>query len=136
MAKRMRIELTNTGEGTLECAGFDTFRCVGKKGMNYPRTIYINPALRGMKQNPHYSGKYSCDPYSDSRGRCIMKYSILLVPKWGVYIHEWVPGASIQSGGPSHGCIHLDTGNAEKVYNWVDSPVLLTMNYPWSVKTP
>lgn len=136
MAKRMKIELTTTGEGTLECVGFNAFRCVGKAGMNYPRTVYLNPALRGTKQNPHYSAKYSCDPYSDPLGRCIMKYSILLVPRWGVYIHEWVPGASITAGGRSHGCIHLDTGNAEKVYNWVDAPVLLSVNYPWRVKAP
>jgi lipoprotein-anchoring transpeptidase ErfK/SrfK len=60
-----------------------------------------------------------------------MKFSILVVVEWGVYIHEWVPGASIVSGGTSHGCIHLDTGNAENVYNWVDAPVVLTISYPW-----
>ena len=49
----MRIELTMNGEGTLECVSFDKFRCVGKKGMSYPKTIYINPTMRGTKQNPH-----------------------------------------------------------------------------------
>jgi hypothetical protein len=102
--------------------------------MGYPRHVYINPALRGMKQNPHYSANYSCNPHSDARARCIMRFAILVVPQWGVYIHEWLPEASISAGGPSHGCIHLDEGNAEKVYKWVDAPTQLTINYPWRAK--
>jgi lipoprotein-anchoring transpeptidase ErfK/SrfK len=129
--KRMKIDLTATGEGTLECVGFKSFRCVGKKGMSYPKHIYVNPASRGAKENPHFSAKYSCAPYDDRFGRCVMKHSIQLIWQWGVYIHEWVPGASISTGGPSHGCIHLDTGNAEEVYNWVDQPVDVRFSYPW-----
>lgn len=131
----MKIEFSRTGEGTLECVGYDTFRCVGKAGVSYPKSVYINPNLKGQKENPHYSNKYSCAPYNDAKGRCIMKYSIQVVWQWGVFIHEWIPGASIASGGESHGCIHLDTGNAERVYNWVDSVVRLTINYPWLAKS-
>ena len=129
--KKIVIRLTSSGEGTLECEGFRTFRCVGKPGMKYPKRIYINPAARGMKQNPHLSARYGCDPYSDNQGRCIMKFSILLVPRWGVYIHEWMPGASIRQGGTSHGSVHLDTGNAELVYNWLDAPTYVYFYYPW-----
>lgn len=135
-AEKMKIALTRTGEGTLECVGDQTYPCVGKAGMSYPKSVYINPKLKGQKQNPHYSSKYSCHPYDDPKGRCIMKYSILVVWQWGVFIHEWVPGASHATGGPSHGCFHLNTGDAEKVYNWVDSVVHLTISYPWPATSP
>jgi hypothetical protein len=130
MAKRINVVLTHSGEGTLACVGYETFRCVGKSGLSYPHRVFINPNLRGMKQNPHYSNAYSCDD-DDAQGRCIMRFSILVWPKYGVFIHEWSPGASISEGGRSHGCIHLDTGNAANVYNWVDIPTWLHINYPW-----
>ena len=130
--KTMRLVFNNLGEGNLECVGYKTFRCLGKKGMTYPNHVWINPARRGAKENPHYSNAYSCAPNDDSRGRCIMKYSILVVPAWGVFIHEWPgPATYAGNGGPSHGCIHLETGDAELVYNWVDEPTHLIINYPW-----
>lgn len=130
--KRMRITFNALGEGPLECVGYRTFRCLGKKGMSYPNDVWINPTRRGAKENPHYSNAYSCAPNNDSRGRCIMKYSILVVPAWGVFIHEWPgPATYAGNGGPSHGCIHLEHGDAELVYNWVDEPTHLIITYPW-----
>lgn len=130
--KRMNIHFNDLGEGTLECVGYQTFRCLGQKGLKYPPETTINPAKPGIKQNPHYSRTYGCPPYNNNLGQCIMPYSILIWGQKGVYIHEWPnPATYAGNGGPTHGCIHLDRGNAHLVYAWVDRPTRLLIDYPW-----
>lgn len=130
--KRIRISFNSLGEGMMECVGFRTVRCLGMKGLKYPLDLTINPAIRGTKENPHYSRTYSCPPNDNAAGQCIMPYSILIWGQEGVFIHEWpTPATYAGNGGPTHGCIHLDPGNAQAVYNWVDQKTRVTMTYPW-----
>jgi lipoprotein-anchoring transpeptidase ErfK/SrfK len=130
--KLAKIQFTANGEGQLECVGYNTFRCLGKKSFRYLRDTTIDPARPGTKQNPHFSTRYSCAPYDNAQGQCTMNYSVLIDGRFGIYIHEWpTPATYAGNGGPTHGCIHLDPGNAALVYAWVDRPTRLLVSYPW-----
>jgi len=132
--KRMHIEFNNLGEGKLECRKFSVFRCLGKKGLNYPRDLMINPNLPNIKKNPYFSAEYVCDypGIGQVSVPCRMNYSILIWGQRGIYIHEWPnPATFTGNGGPTGGCIHLEKGDAKKVYDWVDSKTRLTISYPW-----
>jgi hypothetical protein len=130
--KVMKITFDTQGEGTLECVGFNAFRCLGKKGLRYPKDSTIDPSRPGTKQNPHFSTRYSCPPNDNSAGQCTMPYAVLIWGEYGVYVHEWPNDATLQgNGGPTHGCIHLEKGKAELVYAWVDRPTRLLISYPW-----
>lgn len=133
MAKKLiKIQFNDLGEGSLECVGFNIFRCLGQKGLRYPTDITVAPSISGTKESPHYSRQYSCPPNNNALGQCIMPYSILIWGQQGVYIHEWpTPATYAGNGGPTHGCIHVDRGNAHLVYAWVDRPTRLLINYPW-----
>jgi hypothetical protein len=115
--KVMTITFNALGEGSLVCQGYDTFRCLGKKGLGYPKEVTLDPSKPGTKQNPHYSVRYSCPPNDNAAGQCTMRFSILIWPRYGVYIHEWpAPATYTGNGGSTHGCIHLDPGKAALVY--------------------
>jgi len=130
--KVMRVKFGVNGEGMLDCVSYMTTRCLGKPSLKYPKDTTIDPTFAGTKQNPHYSARYGCAPYNNSRGQCIMNFSILIWGEYGVYIHEWpAPATLAGNGGPTHGCIHLDPGKAELVYKWVDAPTRLLVSYPW-----
>jgi hypothetical protein len=43
--KRINIKFNHLCEGQMECVGLGTFRCLGKKGVKYPRDLSINPAF-------------------------------------------------------------------------------------------
>jgi lipoprotein-anchoring transpeptidase ErfK/SrfK len=36
-----------------------------------------------------------------------------------------------ENGRASAGCIHLEEGNAEKVYDWISERTRITIDYPW-----
>lgn len=130
--KLMRITFNDLGEGSLACSGYQTFRCLGMKGLKYPTDITVNPSVPGTKSHPYYSKTYSCPPYDNNRGQCTMNYAILIWGQQGVYIHEWpTPATYAGNGGPTHGCIHLDPGNASLTYAWVDRPTRVLISYPW-----
>ncbi len=79
MAKKLiKIQFNDLGEGSLECVGFNTFRCLGQKGLRYPTDITVAPSISGTKESPHYSRQYSCPPNNNALGQCIMPYSILI----------------------------------------------------------
>jgi lipoprotein-anchoring transpeptidase ErfK/SrfK len=129
--KAMKIDFNELGEGTLLCEGYRSFRCLGRRGVPYPQKSTIDPSRPGTKENPHYSNTYSCSPNNDRNGRCVMRFSILIWGQQGIFIHEWpTPATYAGNGGPTHGCIHVDPGNAALVYGWVDRPTKLLISYP------
>ncbi|MET1257014.1 L,D-transpeptidase family protein [Aliikangiella maris] len=110
------------------------FRCLGKKGVRYPKDLTINPALPNVKRHPYFSQEYVCDyPGIGQIGvPCRMNYSILIWGQRGIYIHEW-PGRAtyVGNGGSTAGCIHVEVGDAKKIYDWVDSKTRIVISYPW-----
>jgi lipoprotein-anchoring transpeptidase ErfK/SrfK len=62
----------------------------------------------------------------------VMNYSILIWGQRGIYIHEW-PGRATYAGngGPTAGCIHVEVGDAKRIYDWVDSKTRIVISYPW-----
>lgn len=134
MIKRIHIKFNGFGEGQLECKGYNTFRCLGKKGLRYPRDLTINPALPFVKRHPYFSEEYVCDypGIGQVSVPCRMNYAILIWGQRGIYIHEWPNRATyVGNGGPTAGCIHVEVGDAKKIYDWVDTKTRITMVYPW-----
>ncbi|MCP4748771.1 MAG: L,D-transpeptidase [Desulfobacteraceae bacterium] len=134
LTNRIHIEFNTLGEGQLECKGYGSFRCLGKRGLKYPRDLTINPAIPNVKKHPYFSQEYICDyPTSGQIGvPCRMNYSILIWGQRGIFIHEWPTTATYAgNGGSTAGCIHLEIGDAKNVYDWVDTPTRITMDYPW-----
>jgi lipoprotein-anchoring transpeptidase ErfK/SrfK len=130
--KQVQLRFNDLGEGVLDCKGFKRFRCLGKKGLRYPTDITINPRKPGTKSAPYYSRTYSCVPYDNAAGQCTMNYAVLIWGQQGVFIHEWpTPATYAGNNGPTHGCIHLDRGNARLFYDWVDGPTRLRIEYRW-----
>ena len=112
--KRMKIDFRENGEGTLECVGAKSFRCLGKPGLQYPEDSTIDPAKRDTKVRQYYSKRYSCPPNDNEQGQCSMPYALLLWGRYGIYIHEWPNPATISgNNGPTHGCIHLEKGDCD-----------------------
>jgi hypothetical protein len=134
MTKRMNIRFHNLyAEGTLECVGLGTYPCLGKPAMRYVKDVTIDPSQPGAKSHPYYSRSYSCPPNDNAAGQCIMNYAILIMWRQGVYIHEWPTPPTYVGNGNSgtHGCIHLKVGDAETVYNWVDTKTRVQIFTPW-----
>ncbi len=134
MIKRIHIKFNGLGEGQLECRGYSSFRCLGKRGLKYPPDLTINPLLPNVKRHPYFSQEYVCDnPAIGEFGvPCRMNYSILIWGQRGIYIHEWPnPATYIGNGGPTSGCIHVEVGDAKKIYDWVDTTTRIIMVYPW-----
>ena len=131
--KRIHIKFNTLGEGKMDCKDLGTFRCLGQKGLKYPEDLSIDPKVSGTKTNPYFSQTYSCgERNGDPRAPCQMNFAILIWGQNGVYIHEWPNPATYEgNGGPTHGCIHLEVGDAKKVYNWVDQKTRITIEYPW-----
>lgn len=134
MAKRINILFDSNGEGRMECVGLGAFRCLGKKGVRYPNDLTINPDLPNVKKHPHLSGEYVCNypAIGQIAVPCRMNYAILIWGHRGIYIHEW-PGRATyaENGGPTAGCIHVEEGDAKKIYDWVDTKTRIVINYPW-----
>lgn len=134
MSKRINIKFNSLGEGSIDCVGLGTFLCVGKKGIRYPKDLTINPAFPGVKKHPYFSQEYTCDypEIGQIRVPCRMNYSILIWGQRGIYIHEW-PGRATYAGngGPTAGCIHVQVGDAKKIYDWVDTRTRIVISYPW-----
>ena len=55
MTKRIHIKFNKLGEGQMECRGYKTFRCLAKKGLEYPKDLFINLSKKGVKVNPYFS---------------------------------------------------------------------------------
>ncbi len=134
MGKRINIKFNNLCEGGMECVGLGTFRCLGKKGIRYPKDLSINPVLPNVKRHPYFSQEYVCDyPGVGQIGvPCRMNYSILIWGQCGIYIHEWLGKATYAgNGGPTVGCIHVEKGDAKKIFDWVDTKTRIVISYPW-----
>lgn len=133
MSKRINIKFNHLCEGGMECVGLGNFRCLGKK-IKYPRDLTINPALPRVKSHPYFSQEYVCDYPSIGKIEvpCRMNYSILIWGQRGIYIHEW-PGqaTSVGNGGQTGGCIHVEVGDAKKIFDWVDTKTRIVISYPW-----
>jgi hypothetical protein len=99
-------------------------------GLRYPKDISINPASPEVKRHPYFSSEYVCDhPGVGQIGvPCRMNYAILIWGQRGIYIHEW-PGAAtyIGNGGP----LHVEVGDAKKIYDWLDTKTRIVITYPW-----
>jgi hypothetical protein len=135
MTKRIDIVFSDLGEGHLECRGYGSFRCLGRKGYKYPTDLVVDPIKDpSVKQHPYFSRTYSCG-FVNAQGvpqPCRMNYAIRIWGQEGVYIHEWSsPATYAGNGGPTHGCIHLEVGRAKMVYDWVNGRTRITMKYPW-----
>lgn len=129
--KRIHIKFNNLGEGKMDCQGYREFNCLGRKGLKYPTDMTIDPANKGVKVNPYFSQQYECN-YNGAMLPCRMNYSILLWGQRGIFIHEWPNPATFNgNGGPTGGCIHLEIGDAKRVYNWVNQKTRVTLDYPW-----
>jgi lipoprotein-anchoring transpeptidase ErfK/SrfK len=135
MAKLMTVTFNQLGEGTIECKGYNKFRCLGRKGQKYKKDITVDPVTDPSIKSPiYYSRTYTCGE-TDSAGNespCTMPWAIRLDGREGIYIHEWPLRATYAgNGGPTHGCIHLEIGDAKKVYDWVNGRTRIVMTYPW-----
>jgi hypothetical protein len=116
MTQRVKIALGVKGDGTLECVGFRTFPCQGLPGTAYLKDITVHAK---DKERVHHSQEFNCD----------MPFAILILPARGIFIHEWAYCSS--EDGPSQGCIHVCPPNAEAVFNWIEDPTRITIEYPW-----
>lgn len=115
-AQQIQIHFERNGEGTLHCE-LGNFNCLGHPGRKYPKDITIWPH---DKKGTHHSKEFNVD----------MPYAILIWGQRGIYIHEG-PANLRENGGPSAGCIHLGTGDASRVYNWVTGRTRIRISYPW-----
>ena len=131
MPKKIHIVFNKLGEGKMDCQGFKAFRCLGKKGLKYPTDLMVDPTKPNVKVNPYFSQEYVCD-YEGVVLPCRMNFSILIWGQRGIFIHEWPsPATFVGNGGATGGCIHLDIGNAKRVYDWLDQKTRIIMEYPW-----
>ncbi len=110
MSKRIHIDMYNDGTGKLHLFENNikkkTYPCQGKSGLDYYKTLDF--VVIYEKFSKKYSNEFNV----------WMPYAILIGWKRGIYIHEgWVD----KSGGDTAGCIHLESGTAKNVYNWVET---------------
>ncbi|MDC0668630.1 L,D-transpeptidase [Nannocystis radixulma] len=117
MAKKIHIQFTTSGEGTLTAVGLGTFRCLGRPGFRYNEEVTVTTKDKFRIKK---SEQYQVD----------MPWAILVHWKRGAFIHE-MPATLETNGGPTAGCIHLDHGDAEKVWNFVSGPTRITTMMPW-----
>ena len=117
MGKRITITFKASGEGTLEAHGFDTFRCLGKPGFPYKREVTVTS---NDKFENRWSTQYGVN----------MPWAILIHWQRGAFIHE-MPATLSSNGGPTAGCIHLDRGDAERLWNWVNRATVVEVSRPW-----
>lgn len=135
--KNIEIIFNPLGEGQLSCEGYKTFRCLGKKGLKYPKDLTINPQQAGVKKKVHFSQEYHCT-LPDTQGQvihhqnCPLYFAILIWGQRGIYFHSW-PGLATYTanGGETGGCIHLEEQPAELLFNWIDTRTRVLINYPW-----
>lgn len=118
MTKRVSIHFDSTGQGHMSCNGLGVFPCLGQPGRQYPVDLTVTPA---DKSPEHWSDEF----------QELLKWCILIWGQKGIYIHEG-PDTLAENGGPSAGCIHLGSGNAKSVFDWVDERTRITISYPWS----
>lgn len=118
MTKRISISFGQSGEGEMACEGLGSFACLGQAGRPYPKDLTVAPSDKSAE---HWSDDFSA----------LMKWCILIWGQKGIYIHEG-PDNIKDNGGPSGGCIHLGSGNAKKVYDWLDERTRILIDYPWS----
>ncbi len=117
MSKIITITFKESGEGELRASGLGTFPCLGKPGFPYKPEVMIGP-------NDKFRNKWS------SQYEVNMPWAILVHWERGAFIHE-MPATLASNGGPTAGCIHLDKGNAEKVWHWATGRVRVQIQTPW-----
>jgi L,D-transpeptidase-like protein len=83
-------------------------------------TAYLSDVTvrKSDKERLHHGTEFHCD----------VAFAILILPERRIVIHEWSYCDS--ADGPSEGCIHVCRRNAEAVFNWVEEPTRITIEYP------
>lgn len=124
--KRIKIKFEANGDGTLECVGGSTFKCLGKKDLNYPVDLTVQSVVGTDKFENKFSNEFQVN----------MPWAVLIWGQRGIYIHGWEGEATVASyGGDTNGCIHLQSDNpandAKAVYNWIDGRTRITIEYAW-----
>ena len=117
MAKVIDIKFGPDGEGTLNAVGLDIFRCLGRPGFPYKSEVTVGPK---DKFENRWSSQYSVN----------LPWAILVHWQRGAFIHE-MPATLVTNGGPTAGCIHLERGDAERVWRWATGTVRIKTSYPW-----
>lgn len=117
MTKRIKIDLDAKGDGTLECVGYKTFPCQGRPGVTYHKDVTLQTSDKELLHHSHEFAGVD------------MPYALRVYSERGIYIHEWQFCSS--AGGTSAGCIHLCSPTAKLVYDWIDGPTRITIEYPW-----
>jgi hypothetical protein len=122
--KRIKIRFAANGDGDLECVGFSTFECLGRSNADcrYPVDLTVRGEIGVDKFLTKFSNEFQVD----------MPHAILIWGQRGIYIHEW-PGRARRAvyGQMTAGCIHLSPSDALSVYDWINGPTRVTIEYPW-----
>jgi hypothetical protein len=120
---RVEITFNANGEGTMNCQGLGQFPCLGKPNLAYTQDLTV----RGVEGEDKFLRKFS------NEYQVWMHWAVLIMGNRGIYIHEG-PVTLRENGGPTAGCIHVATGDAERIYNWIDGRTRITIEYPWSYR--
>ncbi|WP_398308968.1 L,D-transpeptidase [Zoogloea sp.] len=131
---RVSIVFSENGEGTLSYAG-TSIRCLGKPGYAYPADQVVEN-IEGVQYQGDYGSafkfrKWISSDFLDLQGNpATMLWSVKIDGLHGVFIHEG-PDTLSSNGGPSKGCIHLASPNAEAFYRWISARARITISRPW-----
>lgn len=117
MSRMITINFEASGEGVLVAKKMGDFRCLGRPTFPYKPEVTVNPAGKFRVKR---SDEFGVD----------MPWAILIHWERGVYIHE-MPATLATNGGPTAGCIHLDKGDAEKVWRYVSGSTRVLIRRPW-----
>jgi hypothetical protein len=134
-AQLAQLDFKRNGEGTLTFGG-RTVPCLGMPFEKYPKFKDVDNIIGKRDKKGHYAGGYkfkvwTSGRYFDDRGEPYpMKWAVTLNVVDGIFIHEGAPTLKA-NGRPSHGCVHLDEGDAKDFYDWIDRPTRIQTSYPW-----
>jgi hypothetical protein len=131
---QVRIAFQASGEGTLTYGG-SSIPCLGKPGQAYPKDQIVEN-VEGVQYQGDYGNAFKfkrwiSKEFVDPQGNpAVMLWSVKIDGTKGIFVHE-DPDTIDTNGGPSQGCIHLASPNAEAFYNWITARVRITISYPW-----
>ena len=114
--KRIVIKFDGSSNGTLECEGYKSFPCLGRANTSYKTDVTVKGILNEDKFPIRYSVEYKVD----------LNWVIIMDGNKGYWIHEGDTGRDASAG-----CINLSSGDAKKVYDWVDGRTRIVIFAPW-----
>lgn len=117
--KRVSISFSPNGEGWLTYGNIRR-PCLGRPDFRYARDLTVQGTIGTDKFRRKFSNEF----------QVWMDFAVLIMGQRGVYIHEG-PDNIADNGGPSAGCIHLSSPNAEAFYQWIDEPTRILIDFPW-----